>query len=107
MLARSWPLPLAVAAALLCAAPARADDAGCAVLARENVARCAVSASAVVAVERAQAMAAIGRRTAADPWFPQAPTLSLTAARRAGTEGRQGTVNYAATLSQEIEIAGE
>jgi cobalt-zinc-cadmium efflux system outer membrane protein len=73
---------------------------------RANVARCVVRASASVRVEHEASAAAVGRRTAAAPWLPSNPTLAFTLARRAG-DGRGDALNYTASLSQEIEIAGQ
>lgn len=74
---------------------------------RDNVAVCVLAASPAIRVESATVAASVARRAAAAPWFPSNPTLSLTGASRAGTEGRGATINYAASLSQEIEIAGQ
>jgi cobalt-zinc-cadmium efflux system outer membrane protein len=105
---------LALAATVLvtgsssCARDARADDVppGCALVSRSNVATCAVGASAAVAAEREGVAAATGRRTAAAPWFPSNPSLSLSMARRNG-DADQTSLKLYATLAQEIEIAGQ
>jgi outer membrane protein, heavy metal efflux system len=104
--------PLALAALLAVAvvlgsAEARAQG-GCAVVSRSNVAACAVGASALITAEREGVRAATGRRTAAAPWFPSNPVLSLSAARRGGgTEGQSAVLNYYASLAQEVELAGQ
>jgi cobalt-zinc-cadmium efflux system outer membrane protein len=99
-----------IALAICAPASAAAEDVappGCSSVSRENVARCALSASPAVRVEREAVAAASGRRTAAAPWFPSNPVLSFSAAHRAGPEGRVTVVNYYATLSQEVELAGQ
>ena len=97
-----------IVAVLAAAAPLRASaDEGCSTLRRDNIVRCAVGSSAAVRVERENVAAAEGRKIAASPWFPSPPVLAASVARRAGTEGRSGTVNYYGTLGQEIEIAGQ
>ena len=97
-----------VAAAASSATAARADlGSSCAVVSRSNVATCALGASAGLVAEREGAQAAIGRRTAAAPWFPSNPVLSLSAGRRSATEGHGPALNYSASLAQEIEVAGQ
>ena len=105
-----------VAVAITAGAAARADERppvtpssreSCAVVSRANVAACAVGASVVVVAEREGIAAAIGRRTAAAPWFPANPTLALSASRRGATEGNAPAANFSASVAQEIEIAGQ
>lgn len=84
---------------------ARADGGACGTVARTNVAACSVTASASIAADRAGKVAAEGRRTAADPWFPSNPVVSFAAARRNGTNA--SATNVYGILSQEIEIAGQ
>lgn len=92
---------------LTLATPAKAEEA-CVdgPVRREHVVTCSVRASASIKMDREGVAAAAGRRTATAPWFPANPTLSLSVARRAGTEGRSAHLNYSATLAQELEIAG-
>jgi outer membrane protein, heavy metal efflux system len=98
---------LVLGTALLSALPAAAEPvASCSPVTRENVAACVVKASAAVRADREAMAAATGRQTAAAPWFPSNPTLSVTLARRGGTENRGDTLNYTAALSQELEVAG-
>jgi outer membrane protein, heavy metal efflux system len=92
-----------LAVGLVGTSTARADD--CRVVTRANVAPCAVGASAAVRAEREGVAAASGRRTAAEPWFPSSPTLSLSAGQR--VTGAAQATNYYASLSQELEIAGQ
>jgi cobalt-zinc-cadmium efflux system outer membrane protein len=107
---------LAVVAVVVLAAPRARAEGGdarramseCAVVSRANVAACAVSASATVLAEREGVAAAAGRRVAASPWFPTNPTLAVTGARRlASSEGQPAAFNYSASLSQELEVAGQ
>lgn len=86
---------------------AAAEPGECASLRRENVASCSVQRSAQVRADREEAAAASGRRVAAAPLFPSNPQLTVSAARRGGTGGQEAVLNYYATLSQEIEIAGQ
>jgi outer membrane protein, heavy metal efflux system len=79
----------------------------CKTVTQTNVVTCALEVSAAVRAEREAAVAAAGRRTASTPWFPSSPTLTFSAARRASTEGRGPATNLYATLSQEVEIAGQ
>lgn len=98
-----------VLASLLSASPAWAETAAraCVPVTRENVVGCVVGASAELRREREASLAAAGRRTAAAPWLPSNPTLFVSLSRRGETEGHSSVLNYNATLSQEIEIAGQ
>jgi cobalt-zinc-cadmium efflux system outer membrane protein len=94
-----------VAATLAVTAPARAEGPGCATVSRQNVAACVVGASADLVTQREARAAAEGRLVAAEPWFPSNPLLSVSAGRRNGSDA--SATNVWATLSQEIEIAGQ
>jgi outer membrane protein, heavy metal efflux system len=72
---------------------------------RANVAACALRASPAIARARHAADALAGRGRALAPLLPSNPTLSLSAARR-DTSAASAT-NWYATLSQEVEIAGQ
>ncbi|MBX3206061.1 MAG: TolC family protein [Labilithrix sp.] len=96
---------LAALAATVISSAASADS--CAPVTRSNVAACAVGASAAVRSDREAVAAAAGRRVAASPWLPSNPVLAVTLARRGGTDGRGDALNYTASLSQEIAIAGQ
>ena len=69
--------------------------------------RCVVAASLAVEVERGGEAAARGREQAARPLLPANPLLAVSAGRSSGfgNEG-PGTI-WSASLSQEIEIAGQ
>jgi cobalt-zinc-cadmium efflux system outer membrane protein len=92
---------------LVFAGTAAAETSPCASITRENLATCVTGTSPAVRAGREAAAAASGRRIATEPWLPSNPTLALSLARRSGTEGRPGAVNYTATLSQEIQLNGQ
>lgn len=81
----------------------------CTVLTRTNVARCAVGSSLAAKAEQQTLDSFAGRRRAAGLFLPSNPVLSVTGGRdieptvRAG----EGEALWSATLSQEIEIAGQ
>lgn len=102
---------IAVAAAAMAAFgfsnEARAQEPACdSKVTRDNLVACAVRASLTVRAQKEAVEAARGRRTAADPVLPAAPVVALSAAQRS-TPGMAPTFNVYATLSQEIEIAGQ
>ena len=72
---------------------------------RANLVQCALSASLRVDAERRELEAAEARKTALTPLLPSNPVLSLSLARRS-TPSAEAT-NWSATLSQELEIAGQ
>ena len=74
-------------------------------IARNDVVRCVVRASLALARERLESDALEGRRTAVSPLLPGNPELSLSGAHRSTAEQQAG--NWYATLSQEIELAGQ
>lgn len=86
---------------------ARAGEAeACATrITRETVVSCALATSLGVKAERQGLEAAEAKRTAVSPLLPSNPVLALSAGRRSipATEA----TNWYATLSQEIEIAGQ
>jgi outer membrane protein TolC len=92
---------------LVFAKTAKAETPSCASITRENLATCVVASSAAVRAGREATAAANGRRIATEPWLPSNPTLATSLARRSGTEGRPGAINYTATLSQEIQFNGQ
>ena len=75
-------------------------------VARGNVVGCALRASAAVRSEEHGLAAVEGRRVAASLVFPSNPTLSVSAGRRTAPALGEG-LDWDATLSQEIEIAGQ
>jgi len=72
---------------------------------RTNVVACALAASLQVEQERRELEAAQARKTAAGPLLPANPVLELSLARR--TAPSNEATNWSATLSQELEIAGQ
>jgi len=72
---------------------------------RANIVPCAAAASLVVRGERQEMEAAEARRLAASSWLPSNPVLAVSGARRQ-VPGADAT-NWYATLSQEVEIAGQ
>lgn len=73
---------------------------------RANIAVCALRASPAVVGERHGLAAIEGRRTAASLVFPSNPVLAVTVGRRSSPVEGNG-VDWTATLSQDIEIAGQ
>ena len=73
---------------------------------RSNVVPCVLAASLTVRAEEYELEAAEGRKQAVSHFLPSNPLLSLSAARRA-IPGQATVSNWDATLSQEIEIAGQ
>ncbi|TKD10330.1 TolC family protein [Polyangium fumosum] len=86
---------------------ARAGSSTCSTtLTRANLIRCALDASLASKAERQGLEAAKGRQEAASPVLPSNPVLALSGARREAA-GQGPVFNWYATLSQEIEIAGQ
>lgn len=110
---KCWSVALAGGVALataLSAPTAQAEEGGapsCAVVSRANVVTCALHGSPAVRAERETVAGAVGRRTAAMPWFPSQPVLSLSAGRRVASQAGADAVNYYASLAQEISVSGE
>ena len=87
------------------AASASAEPACSAVITRADVPRCAAAASLDVRVEEREAAVREGRRRAASSLLRTNPTLALSAAKRDSDVAK--ATNWSATLSQELEIAGQ
>ena len=79
----------------------------CTPVTRANVASCALSRSLAVESERHQVEAIEGRWKATNPILPANPILSVTGSRRFGNAAGLADYNWYASLSQEIEIAGQ
>lgn len=95
-----------VALAAVVLAPSRAGaEPSCTRVSRAEVVDCVLRASLVVRAEAQTAEALEGRRVAQAPLLPTNPVLSLSAARRTA-DGRDVT-NWAASLEQQLEIAGQ
>jgi len=86
------------------AAPAAAQSCSGAI-ARANVAPCALSASLALLHARGGNEVLEARRRAVSPLLPRNPELTFSAAHR--STPAQTSTNWYATLSQELEIAGQ
>ena len=73
---------------------------------RANVVACALRASPAIAGEQRGLAALEGRRTSASLVLPSNPTLAVNVGRRSSPIEGTG-IDWNATLSQEIEIAGQ
>ncbi|HVK66464.1 MAG TPA: TolC family protein, partial [Polyangium sp.] len=98
----------AVAIASLChAVETSAGTSTCTTaLTRANLIPCALEASLAAKAERQGLEATKGRQEATSPVLPSNPVLALSAARREAA-GQGPVLNWYATLSQEIEVAGQ
>lgn len=106
---RFMGVALAGACALASAGSRAEEAASCATVTRANVARCAVGANLVAKSEQLTLRSFEGRQRAAGVFLPSNPTLILT-----GGQSIEPTVTadqrealWGATLSQELEIAGQ
>lgn len=100
-------IAVAVAATAWCVSVSKVgatDECGLSV-ARRTVVTCVLAASPSLQRERAGIAVLEGRQKAVRPWLPSNPQLALSAAHRRNDEIRAG--NWYATLSQELEIAGQ
>lgn len=99
-----------VSIALCVVLPVRAgaqETSDCATtISRTNVVRCALDASLSVRGEQKTVDALQGRRTASGLLLPSNPVLTLSGGQRSLT-GVPNATNWYATLSQEIELAGQ
>ncbi len=87
---------------------ARAEEIDCRTrVTRGNLVRCALAANLSVRAEEKTTEVVEGRRLAATPFFPSNPALALTGARRGASTTEPTTLNWSATLSQELEVAGQ
>jgi cobalt-zinc-cadmium efflux system outer membrane protein len=96
----AWVLP---ALGTLWASTLRAEP--CSPISRENLVRCALSRGLEARVAEANLQAATARVTASDPWLPQNPALTLTAAQRRAAG--ESALNWSASLAIELEVAGQ
>jgi outer membrane protein, heavy metal efflux system len=72
------------------------------------VVRCALAASPEVAQASAELAAVAGRRQTAQVWLPSNPQIAGTVSRRRiDVPGGTTALNWSATLSQELEVAGQ
>jgi cobalt-zinc-cadmium efflux system outer membrane protein len=101
-------LTAGVAIAIMTSAAAgRADGSSCTKVTRATVVPCAEAASLTVRRQRLAVDVAAARRTAVSPLLPSNPAVTLTGARRMQDGGSARATNWSATLSQELEIAGQ
>lgn len=98
-------LVMAAASAGNGSAARAAEAAACRSVDRSNLVRCATGASLARQAAVAAIAAAEGRAVATEPWFPTAPSLALTGARR--TLQDESAWNWSATLGVELGLAGE
>jgi cobalt-zinc-cadmium efflux system outer membrane protein len=85
---------------------ARADvPTACRSIDRGNLVRCVLAASSTKKAGVAEVEAAEGRASAEDPWFPSAPIVALTGARR--TAPGQEALNWSASLGVELGLSGQ
>ncbi len=74
---------------------------------RENVVPCALTASLTVRGEQKAVDALQGRRMASGFLLPSNPVLALSGGRRSATGTAPDATNWSASLSQEVELAGQ
>lgn len=72
---------------------------------RANLVQCALTASLSVKAERQEVEASEARKVSTSPLLPSNPVLALSGGRR--TIPSADATNWYATLSQEVEIAGQ
>jgi len=90
-------------------APCSADEPCKTPLTADKVVSCALSVSPEVQIAQREFDALRGRRTSASIWLPSNPNISFNGGDRELAE-RPGSVsafNWTATLSQEVEVAGQ
>jgi cobalt-zinc-cadmium efflux system outer membrane protein len=107
-MAAAWAAA-ALALGATAAAEPRSDQApGCpGPLDAAAVVRCALGSSPEVQTARAELAALAGRRRAAGVWLPSNPVVAGTISRRRTDGGGAAATNWSATLSQELELAGQ
>lgn len=102
---------LALAAALFASAPSRAAERApseCSrAITRANLARCVLAGHPDLLVERSELPALAARRDTASTLLPSNPVLALAGRqRRAGSSDSRRALEWSASLSQELELAG-
>ena len=90
-------------------APCSADEPCKTPLTADKVVSCALSVSPDVQIARREFDALRGRRTSAGIWLPSNPNVSFNGGDRELVErpGGVSAFNWTATLSQEVEVAGQ
>jgi cobalt-zinc-cadmium efflux system outer membrane protein len=102
-----WWLAAGLSAAMLVKSQGAyaAPRSACSSITRSNLVACAVDASLARQAGQASVAASEGRIAATAPWFPSAPTLALSGARRQAADDT--AFNWSATLGVELELAGQ
>jgi outer membrane protein, heavy metal efflux system len=104
---KMWAVVRATTVVLLCAPLASAETSGCSVaIGRDNLVLCALRASLAAAAQSHAVEASRAQETAVSPLLPSNPVLSATIGRRSIPGGAR-TTNWYASLSQEVEVAGQ
>ncbi|MET0790140.1 MAG: TolC family protein [Polyangiaceae bacterium] len=102
-----WAVVRATTAVLLCAPLANAEGGNCSTaIDRDNLVLCALRASLAADAQTHAVEASRAQEAAVSPWLPSNPVLSASIGRRSIPGGVQ-TTNWYASLSQEVEIAGQ
>lgn len=102
-----WAVAFATAAVLLCAPLANAKATNCSTaISSDNLVLCALRASLAAEAQTHAVEASRAQETATSPLLPSNPVLSATIGRRA-IPGGVRTTNWYASLSQEVEVAGQ
>lgn len=102
-----WAVARALTAVLLGAPLAHAEAPHCSLaIGRENLVSCALRASLAADARIHAVEASRARELTVSPLLPANPVLSATLARRAIPGGDRAT-NWYASLSQELEVAGQ
>lgn len=104
---KMWAVARAMTAVLLCAPLANAEGSVCSTtIGRDNLVLCALRASLAADAQSHEVEASRAQETAVSPWLPSNPVLSATIGRRS-IPGGVRTTNWYASLSQEVEVAGQ
>src|SRR5947207_7105808 len=102
-----WAATRAATAIFLCCPLANAEASSCSTpIGRDNLVLCALRASLATAAQSHAVEASRAQETAVSPLLPSNPVLSATVGRRS-IPGGVRTTNWYASLSQEIEVAGQ
>ena len=102
-----WAVARAAAAVLLGSLMAHAQGTQCSTaIGRDNLVQCALRSSLAAEAQTHAVEASRARETAVSPLLPSNPVLSATLGRRSIPGGERAT-NWYASLSQELEVAGQ
>jgi cobalt-zinc-cadmium efflux system outer membrane protein len=104
---KMWAVARAATAVFLCAHLASAEASNCSnAIGRDNLVLCALHASLAAEAQTHVVEASRARETAVSPLLPSNPVLGTTIGRRS-IPGGVRTTNWYASLSQELEVAGQ